>query len=703
MILLKKIQLHNFLSHENTTIDFTENEKALIDGSSGAGKSSIFDAIVWVLYGISRADNRSLIRKGTKSGFVCLELIKDSEVIVITRSVSSAGKHTLEIATKQPNGARISYPLSGVRELQNHIEKNIIGASYLLFVNSVAYVQGNVESFVTQTAPKRKELLLEIVKAEDYTKYYENAREKLSSLQNEQNLASGQLIELEASLKALELLISARNTYLLSISEHTKWLLELEPKIQELEDKKASFLNVSKSIDNLDALIKSAKVDVEMAEREISKKSIKLAEKPKLLERLSTSPRILEEKAKTDEKLLKLQEMLLDSTKVVQKRNEVIGRKPVVNDRNFQEVERKKLEIERIKENPKCPSGEACPYSGNHLKEIEKIQEQIKDIEAISSKEALALANWSIEFGALPPEPDLSVIMKDIGQWEKHIKSLELELKEIELIERDIKYIDEIVLEIPGLQKILDEKKTNVVNLVNQKQLVESSIDKGEMAQISIDLAKKKEDRDAFKSVITRANLQLENIEKAEGDVKTVNEKITSIKDASAVIKDNIRKVELVKQAFGSKGIETLVIDYLLPKLEDKVNEVLAKLSDFRVRIDTQKKSTDGESTVEGLFITIINEVNEEMPFEAYSGGEKLKISVSISEALATLQNVGFRLFDETFIGLDENSTESFTRVLQSLQQNFSQVLCISHLLQIKELFDKKIQIIKNNNISYVR
>jgi DNA repair exonuclease SbcCD ATPase subunit len=129
---------------------------------------------------------------------------------------------------------------------------------------------------------------------------------------------------------------------------------------------------------------------------------------------------------------------------------------------------------------------------------------------------------------------------------------------------------------------------------------------------------------------------------------------------------------------------------------------VLSKLSDFRVRLDTQKKSADGESTIEGLFITILNEMGEEMPFENYSGGEKLKISVSISESLATLQKVGFRLFDETFIGLDENSTESFATVLSRLTKDFSQVLCISHLLQIKELFETHINIKKTKNVSFI-
>ena len=203
---------------------------------------------------------------------------------------------------------------------------------------------------------------------------------------------------------------------------------------------------------------------------------------------------------------------------------------------------------------------------------------------------------------------------------------------------------------------------------------------------------------------IAKSTANLESIAKDEEASKVYTTKIKEFKKDLIDIENKIEKVSLCKSAFNSKGgIETLTLDYLIPKLEDNVNDILSKLSEFRIHFDTQRKGSDGESIIEGLFITIINEKNEEMAFENYSGGEKLKISVAISEALATLQKVGFRLFDETFIGLDENSTESFAEVLESLQKNFGQMLCISHLTQIKELFDKKINVIKNNNISHVK
>lgn len=134
MISLKKLTLNNFLSHENTVIDFSKDEKAIVDGASGAGKSSIFDAILWALYGEGRSENRSLVRKGSKRGSVCLELRRQNEqvgsedLVVITRSATPAGKHTLEVAIQQTDGSRVALPLSGIKEIQNWIDKDIIGA-----------------------------------------------------------------------------------------------------------------------------------------------------------------------------------------------------------------------------------------------------------------------------------------------------------------------------------------------------------------------------------------------------------------------------------------------------------------------------------------------------------------------------------------------------------------------------------------------
>jgi exonuclease SbcC len=339
-----------------------------------------------------------------------------------------------------------------------------------------------------------------------------------------------------------------------------------------------------------------------------------------------------------------------------------------------------------LKKKESCPSGDKCPYYSKNIEEIEFNISNIAKLNSLTNMEAIGLAQWAIGENDLPPAIDIEAKMKEIEGLEIYIKDLEIET------------------EIPKLENDLEDRKIRIENIKRQKETAEKSTSREEIDRITNELISNKQNRDTYITEITRAMASIEGIDKNEEEIKITKTKIKTIKEKELVLIDEkIRKVSLIKDAFGSKGIETMVIDYILPKLEDRINQVLSQLSDFRVRLDTQKKSVDGEGIIEGLFITILNEMNEEMPFEAYSGGEKLKISVSISEALAILQKVGFRLFDETFIGLDENSTESFASVLDGLRKEFSQVLCISHLLQIKELFDKRLLIIKNNNISYVK
>lgn len=704
MILLKRLQLTNFLSHQDTIIDFDENEKALIDGASGAGKSSIFDAIIWALYGESRTENRSLVRKGTKMGAVVLTLKNDNEILVITRRVTSTGKNVLELMTEQPDGSKVAYPLSGIREIQNHIEKNVIGASYTLFVNSVAYVQGNTESFVSQTAPKRKELLLEIVKAEDYTKHYENARQTLVRLGNEENKASGQIVELEARFATLQAGKSDKNVHIETISRDTERIAILEPEISLLEDKRAHYVSAMRTLLDVDKMLTSAKQNADLAQLELARKTNKISVKAGLMEKLSTAPAIVIELDTANKHLESVRKALLSFSKTEEKRNEVLGRKPRLNDADYADLESTKVKIAKIKSQPVCPSGVQCPYSGDHDAAITQLHGSIGTIETKIKKDVEALDAWNAEFAALPPKADMSAAMYEIDIAEIKVRDLSVNLSRMESLQKDLSIIEEMELEIPVLKKDLEAKQEIVLSVRNSKMLAEAAFNKEEADAITGQIIAKNLERDGYKENIVRATSALETIDKNEEEAALTEQKLRILKGHDLkVIADKTRKVEMVKQAFGPKGIQTLVIDYLLPKLEDKINEVLSKLSDFRVHLDTQKKTADGDGVVEGLFITIVNELNEEMPFEAYSGGEKLKISVSISEALATLQKVGFRLFDETFIGLDENSTESFAQVLEGLQQNFSQVLCISHLLQIKELFDKKIQIVKNNNISYVK
>jgi DNA repair exonuclease SbcCD ATPase subunit len=66
------------------------------------------------------------------------------------------------------------------------------------------------------------------------------------------------------------------------------------------------------------------------------------------------------------------------------------------------------------------------------------------------------------------------------------------------------------------------------------------------------------------------------------------------------------------------------------------------------------------------------------------------------------LQNIGFRLLDENIVGLDETTIESYSNVMLTLQENTQQLLVISHITSVKDLFEDKIKITKINGESKI-
>jgi exonuclease SbcC len=675
MILIKKLILNNFLSHEHTEVVFSSNEKLLLDGTSGAGKSSVFDAIIWALYGQGRTDNRNLVRKGEKKGSVVLELDRDgNDTVIITRETTTGGKHTLEISIRDATGATAAYPLSGIRELQAWIDKDLIGASYLLFVNSVAYVQGNTEVFVAQSASKRKELLLEIVKAEDYKKYYENARQGLSRLENDRSMLQGRIIELEAQLVARKAHIGDRQGYLDEIRDKSVELKDIDITITRLEAEKSSLSTLDQTLQLLDKTLRTAMSDRDAAQAAFDKRN-------NMLSCNVSTPLQLEEK------MMSLRNDLSNADKILEQHEQLDKEKPVLIDRS-KEITRTMEKMEKIGLQPVCPSGKDCPYSGTNQEEVLRLSEYITEAEKVSKDEEAELATWKEKLSKLPSKVDVRTIMSEINAVSAELRAVEAD-----------KVIREELIE---LGKDIGEKQSRVIVLSTEKIRAEESMDKEAINRISADLTQSKNQKRELETGITRATIALQNIENNEKEAAKLDADLADIRDNQlSEISEKAKKIALVKDAFGSKGIETMVVDYLLPKLEDKINEILSKLSDFRVRLDTQRKSADGESTVEGLFIFVSNEAGEEMDFSNFSGGEKVRITIAISEALATLhKSIGFRLMDEAIFGLSSEMIQDFTEVLTELQTQYPQILCVSHLIEVKSMFEKVATIKKHNGIS---
>jgi DNA repair protein SbcC/Rad50 len=79
--MIKKLELRNFESHKNSTLEFTEGLNAII-GSGDNGKSSIIRAFLWVLYNKPDGDNYVSHWNRTKTG----NIKGETSVTIITEN-----------------------------------------------------------------------------------------------------------------------------------------------------------------------------------------------------------------------------------------------------------------------------------------------------------------------------------------------------------------------------------------------------------------------------------------------------------------------------------------------------------------------------------------------------------------------------------------------------------------------------------------
>lgn len=158
-------------------------------------------------------------------------------------------------------------------------------------------------------------------------------------------------------------------------------------------------------------------------------------------------------------------------------------------------------------------------------------------------------------------------------------------------------------------------------------------------------------------------------------------------------------------QAFGKNGIQALMIETVLPQLEQETNRILARLSDHQLHVQfiTQKAKRQGKPQA-ALLDTLdirIADARGTRPYETFSGGEAFRVNFSIRLALARLlaQRSGTALqlliVDEGFGTQDGEGCDRLIAAINGIAPDFACILTITHMPQFKEAFQARIEVTK--------
>lgn len=323
------------------------------------------------------------------------------------------------------------------------------------------------------------------------------------------------------------------------------------------------------------------------------------------------------------------------------------------------------LKIERELENDN--------FALNESIRSKEIKSQLKEIAfdynsfEILAKRTEALKQWEVEHqGLTEANSRLNDDQKSLGLALTRHQQAEDELKRIQ---GQLAQTNEDLAGLPELETLVNEIESRYSELL-----------------------KRKNELHVFHGSITQ---QLNQISETELELK-------SKKDSRFEIENELSMLSDLAIAFGRGGVQALLIEAAIPRLEDETNVLLSRMTDGRMvlQLHTQRerRSSKADDPIETLEVTISDEIGTR-PYEMFSGGERFRVDLALRIALSKLLawRSGAQLptlfIDEGFGTQDAEGRDKIVDVIKAIEDQFQRILVITHMEEIQEAFPVRIEV----------
>jgi len=284
---LKKLTIHNIASIEEAMIDFANGPLAeesifLICGETGAGKSTILDAICLALYKdtprmkrtnreayqdptitsldhVQTNDCRQLVRRNAKEAWVELEFEDQEEITYTARwSVDRARTGNLKKAEWQLYNHRTDESLHKDAEIESTIRR-IIGLDFEQFCRTTLLAQGEFTRFLQSNSHEKADILERLTNTDIYSQIgtrifdcwkehktnYETQKIKLEQVHL---LSDEKKNELRSSITIKEKEIHALQLQLETMTIQLQWLVQEQQLTDKIKDAYQTYESTQKAL-----------------------------------------------------------------------------------------------------------------------------------------------------------------------------------------------------------------------------------------------------------------------------------------------------------------------------------------------------------------------------------------------------------------------------------------------------------------------
>jgi exonuclease SbcC len=205
-VIPQRVRLKGFLCYKDEqTVEFDGNATLwMLSGLNGSGKSAIFDAVTFALFGHHRGGgqhNHELINKESDTLTVEFDFLLDGKLYrakrTLKRDTKGGARGTQQMFRFEAgdNGKGAWAPVEDTgqkREFDAWVGENI-GLTYDTFTSSVLLLQGKAEKLLDSRPEGRREVLASIVDLDRYERLHKSADDRRKALEGERKGLEGRL------------------------------------------------------------------------------------------------------------------------------------------------------------------------------------------------------------------------------------------------------------------------------------------------------------------------------------------------------------------------------------------------------------------------------------------------------------------------------------------------------------------------------